>query len=62
MVQFTLSAEMGFCYEDDEVEGMTDIEIINMAKEEFMEFIGNVDIEVSDYDDDREDDEDEDFD
>ena len=59
MVQFTLSAEMGFCYNDDEVEGMTDIEIINMAKEEFLELIGNVDIEVNDYDDDRED---EDFD
>lgn len=59
MVNVILSGQMSFEYSDDEVEGMTKDEIIAMAEEEFYDSINNVFLEVDDYEDSREEDEDE---
>lgn len=59
MVNVILSGQMSFEYSDDEVEGMTKDEIIAMAEEEFYDSINNVFLEVEDYEDSREEDEDE---
>lgn len=45
---------MSFEYSDDEVEGMTKDEIIAMAEEEFYESVNNIFLEVEDYEDNRE--------
>lgn len=54
MVNVILSAQMSFEYSDDEVEGMTKDEIIAMAEEEFYDSVNNVFLEVEDYEDSRE--------
>lgn len=54
MVNVILSAQMSFEYSDDEVEGMTRDEIIAMAEEEFYDSVNNVFLEVEDYEDSRE--------
>jgi len=59
MVTVILSGQMSFEYSDDEVEGMTREEIITMAEEEFYETVNNIFLEVDDYEDSREEDEDE---
>lgn len=59
MVNVILSGQMSFEYSDDEVEGMTKDEIIAMAEEEFYETVNNIFLEVDDYEDSREEDEDE---
>lgn len=59
MVSIILSGQMSFEYSNDEVEGMTRDEIIAMAEEEFYECVGNIMLEVEDYDDTREEDDDE---
>lgn len=59
MVTVILSGQMSFEYSDDEVEGMTKDEIITMAEEEFYESVNNIFLEVDDYEDSREEDEDE---
>lgn len=59
MVTVILSGQMSFEYSDDEVEGMTRDEIITMAEEEFYETVNNIFLEVDDYEDSREEDEDE---
>lgn len=59
MVTVILSGQMSFEYSDDEVEGMTKDEIITMAEEEFYETVNNIFLEVDDYEDSREEDEDE---
>lgn len=59
MVTVILSGQMSFEYSDDEVEGMTREEIITMAGEEFYETVNNIFLEVDDYEDSREEDEDE---
>ena len=59
MVTVILSGQMSFEYSDDEVEGMTREEIIAMAEEEFYETVNNIFLEVDDYEDSREEDEDE---
>lgn len=59
MVTVILSGQMSFEYSDDEIEGMTKDEIIAMAEEEFYETVNNIFLEVDDYEDSREEDEDE---
>lgn len=59
MVTVILSGQMSFEYSDDEVEGMTREEIITMAEEEFYDSVNNIFLEVDDYKDSREEDEDE---
>lgn len=59
MVTVILSGQMSFEYSDDEVEGMTREEIITMAEEEFYETVNNIFLEVDDYEDSREEDEEE---
>ena len=59
MVTVILSGQMSFEYSNDEVEGMTREEIITMAEEEFYETVNNIFLEVDDYEDSREEDEDE---
>lgn len=59
MVTVILSGQMSFEYSDDEVEGMTKDEIITMAEEEFYESVNNIFLEVDDYEDSREENEDE---
>lgn len=59
MVNVILSGQMSFEYSDDEVEGMTKDEIIAMAEEEFYETVNNIFLEVDDYEDTREEDDDE---
>lgn len=59
MVNVILSGQMSFEYSDDEVEGMTKDEIIAMAEEEFYDSVNNIFLEVDDYEDSREEDEDE---
>ncbi len=59
MVTVILSGQMSFEYSNDEVEGMTKDEIIAMAEEEFYETVNNIFLEVDDYEDSREEDEDE---
>lgn len=59
MVTVILSGQMSFEYSDDEVEGMTREEIITMAEEEFYETVNNIFLEVDDYEDSREENEDE---
>jgi hypothetical protein len=54
MVNVILSGQMSFEYSDDEVEGMTKNEIIAMAEEEFYDSINNIFLEVEDYEDSRE--------
>ena len=54
MVNVILSGQMSFEYSDDEVEGMTKDEIIAMAEEEFYESVNNIFLEVEDYEDNRE--------
>lgn len=54
MVNVILSTQMSFEYSDDEVEGMTKDEIIAMAEEEFYDSINNAFLEVEDYEDSRE--------
>lgn len=58
MVNVILSGQMSFEYSDDEVEGMTKDEIIAMAEEEFYDSVNNIFLEVDDYEDSREEDED----
>lgn len=59
MVNVILSGQMSFEYSDDEVEGMTKDEIIAMAEEEFYETVNNIFLEVDDYEDTREENDDE---
>jgi hypothetical protein len=54
MVNVILSGQMSFEYSDDEVEGMTKDEIIAMAEEEFYDCVNNIFLEVEDYEDSRE--------
>lgn len=60
MVRIILSGQMDFQYDDDEVRGMTKDEIISMAEDEFYEFVNNIILEVEDYDDDRDEEEEDD--